>query len=116
VQDFKKLRVWQDSVDLAVSIYAVTAAIPQSERFGLIAQMRSAALSVSSNIAEGSGRHGPKDMARFLQIAIGSTSELESQLVVAARLGFVDSADEVMDEVDKVRRQLIRLKNHLAAS
>jgi four helix bundle protein len=78
--------------------------------------MRSAALSISSNIAEGSGRDGPKDMARFLQMAIGSTSELESQLLVANRLGLVGATGELLDDVDKLRRQLIRLRDHVHGS
>jgi four helix bundle protein len=70
-------------------------------------------ISVSSNIAEGAGRGQPRDTARFLQIAIGSASELESQLIVASRLGFLDDVDDLLDEVDKVRRQLIRLRDRV---
>jgi four helix bundle protein len=116
MQDFRKLRVWHQSVDLAASIYSITSDFPRTERFGITSQMRSAALSISSNIAEGSGRDGPKDMARFLQMAIGSTSELESQLLVANRLGLVGATGELLDDVDKLRRQLIRLRDHVHGS
>lgn len=110
VQDFKKLRVWHESIDLAARVYTATARLPAAERYGLTAQMRSAAVSVSSNIAEGTGRSSGPDMARFLQIAIGSASELESQIVVATHLKLLGDVDPLLDQVDKVRRQIIRLK------
>ena len=110
VQDFKKLRVWHESIDLAARVYTATARLPAAERYGLTAQMGSAAVSVSSNIAEGTGRSSGPDMARFLQIAIGSASELESQIVVATHLKLLGDVDPLLDQVDKVRRQIIRLK------
>jgi four helix bundle protein len=113
VQDFKKLRVWDESIELAADVYRVTAEMPREEIYGLIAQMRSAVVSISSNIAEGSGRASKADKARFFQIAIGSASELESQLLVGRRLGMLGDIDMLMDHVDKVRRQLIRLKKNV---
>lgn len=113
IQDFKKLRVWNERVDLAAGVYDVTAALPPNERFGLTAQMRSAAVSISSNIAEGAARNGIADKARFIQIAIGSASELESRMLVALRLGFLGEVDGLLDKVDKIRRQLIRLKSNV---
>jgi len=110
VQDFKKRRVWHESIDLAARVYTATARLPAAERYGLTAQMGSAAVSVSSNIAEGTGRSSGPDMARFLQIAIGSASELESQIVVATHLKLLGDVDPLLDQVDKVRRQIIRLK------
>ena len=109
MQDFKKLRVWSESVELAARIYSLTS-LSSAERYGLTAQMRSAVISISSNVAEGSGRMAPADKARFLQMAIGSASELESQLLVADRLTLIPDHDGILDHVDKVRRQLIRLK------
>lgn len=110
MQDFKKLRVWDESIGLAAEIYALTAALAREELFGLSAQMRSAVLSISSNIAEGSARGGKADKARFFQIAIGSASELESQLLAGRRLGMFGEIGSLLDRVDKVRRQLIRLR------
>ena len=109
MQDFRKLRVWQSSVDLAEAIYRATESLPASERFGLTAQRRSAVISISSNIAEGAGRRGGADTARFLQIAIGSASELEGQVLVGGRLGLISQAEMIAPQVERVRRQLIRL-------
>lgn len=109
VQDFKKLNVWTSSVDLSELIYRATASFPSAERFGLVSQMRASSVSISSNIAEGAGRRGGADTARFVQIAIGSVCELESQVLVAERLGLFQPSEALLDQVDKVRRQLIRL-------
>jgi four helix bundle protein len=100
--------------DLAVQIYRVTATFPRGERFGLVAQLRRAAESVCSNIAEGCGRTGRGDFSRFLGYAIGSCCELESQLVLCERLGYLTrwrEMPEVMDGLDMIRRGLIRLQN-----
>jgi four helix bundle protein len=110
VQDFKKLRVWHESVSLAMRIYEATTRLPDSEKYGLSAQMRSAVASISSNIAEGCGRARAPDKARFLQIAIGSASELESQILLATSLHLLEDDVRLLDQVEKVRRQLIRLK------
>lgn len=111
MQDFRKLRVWNASVDLAEHVYGVTAGFPRSEQFGLISQMRAAAISVSSNIAEGTRRRGGSDTARFLQIAIGSVCEIDSQMRVAHRLGLAPDVSELLAEIDSLRRQLIKLKD-----
>jgi four helix bundle protein len=91
---------------LAQCVHEVTGALPASEKCGLCAQMRSAVVSISLNIAEGTGRSGQADTVRFLQMAVGSASELESQLLVANRLALITDHDGILDHVDKVRRQL----------
>ena|ERR1051325_2473785 len=83
--NFKQLVVWQKSVDLADAMYDATAAFPKSEMFGLSGQMRRAAISVASNIAEGSARHSRLDYIRFLRQSRGSLAELETQIVIAVR-------------------------------
>jgi four helix bundle protein len=117
VQDFRKLRVWQESIELAAAVYELTALLPDSERYGLRAQMRSSAISVSSNIAEGCGRPTRRDMARFLGIAIGSICELESQLYVLVRLKLVDEAwiESLVARTDRCKRQLISLYRRVLA-
>ncbi len=89
--NFEKLTVWQKAVDFADLIYSVTRAFPSEERFGLSSQMRRAAVSISSNIAEGASRMSKSDYARFLELATGSVFESVSQATVARRQDFLDA-------------------------
>jgi len=109
VATHKDLDVWQAAMDLAVAIYSVTKRLPDSERFGLIAQMRRAAVSVPSDIAEGAARGSSAEFARFLTIAKGSLAELETQLELVERLELcrVDQVLEML--VVRVRQMLIAL-------
>ena len=86
---FEKLEVWQKAVELADDVYAVTRGFPDHERFGLTAQMRRAAVSISSNIAEGSGRSSDVEFSRFIEIAYGSLMEIVSQSLIAQRQSFM---------------------------
>jgi four helix bundle protein len=87
--NFEKLEVWQKSIDFADFVYRVTKAFPDDERFGITNQMRRAAVSVSSNIAEGTSRHSREDYARFLEIATGSLFEVVSQSFIAQRQNYL---------------------------
>jgi len=91
--NFEKLDVWQRANGFADLVYKVTKTFPEDERFGLTNQMRRAAVSVSSNIAEGSARSSRNDNARFLEIATGSLFEVISQSVISKRQGFLSEAD-----------------------
>ena len=91
--DYRRLKVWERSHQAVLDIYAATAKFPAMERFGLTAQLRRAAISVPSNIAEGTGRRGDGEFRRFLTFALGSAHELEYQLLVARDLGFLADAD-----------------------
>ena len=86
---FEKLTVWQKSRALAVKVYKATKSYPTDERFGLVSQMRRSAVSISSNIAEGTGRHSSKDKARFSEIAFGSGLELLNQAILSNDLEFL---------------------------
>ena len=86
---FEKLKVWQKSRELSVLIYNRTKTYPDNERFGLISQMRRCSVSISSNIAEGTGRHSSKDKARFTEIAFGSAMELLNQIILSNDLGLL---------------------------
>ena len=88
------LKLWQESMQLVEGVYRLTSAFPDGERYGLISQMRRAAVSVPSNIAEGAGRSGEKEFLKFLSISRGSLSELETQLLLASRLGYMDGGME----------------------
>jgi four helix bundle protein len=88
VKDYRGLFAWQRGMDLVEAVYQLTDHWPRTEQFGLIDQLRRAAVSVPSNIAEGQGRNSPADFARFLAIAHGSLREVETQLLIAERLGY----------------------------
>jgi four helix bundle protein len=103
--DYRDLRVWQDAVDLVVRIYDFTRQLPSDEKFGLVSQLRRAAVSVPSNIAEGNARRGRADYLQFLRMARGSMAELETQLIICERLGH-EGIDETLEHLFRVRRQL----------
>lgn len=91
--DYQSLEVWQRSMDLAEAIYKLIEKLPLEERFALCDQMRRAAVSIPSNIAEGKGRNSDKELLFFLKIAMGSKCELETQLLLCERLCFLDKDD-----------------------
>ena len=91
--NFEKLEVWQEAINFADSVYTLTRTFPETERFGLTNQMRRAAVSISSNLAEGSSRSSRPDFARFVEIATGSLFEVISQATVSKRQGFLSEAD-----------------------
>lgn len=93
MQNPEDLRVTENARELAIQIYRATSRIPASERFGLTSQMRRAAVSISSNIAEGCGRSGVRELIHFLHVSLGSASELESQLRLAVGLGFLTGSE-----------------------
>lgn len=111
MQDYKKLSVWQKAHVLAVAVYRVSSEFPRDELYGLTSQIRRACVSIPANIAEGCGREGAAELSRFLQIALGSASELEYHLLLANELRFLSSKDyENLDnQVDEVKRMLTSL-------
>jgi four helix bundle protein len=108
MQDFRKLQVWQLARALTVFTYKATQAFPSSERFGLVLQMRKAAVSVGSNIAQGAGRGTQRDSKHFLQMSYGSASELLCQFLIAADLGYVslEMLEEAGQQLGAVRGKL----------
>jgi four helix bundle protein len=113
--NFEKLDVWQRAVGLASFVYDFTRAFPGEEKFGIVSQMRRAAVSVSSNIAEGSSRSSRQDFARFVELAVGSLYELVSQGFIAQKQGFLDDQafQRLYTEADELIRMLSGLRNHL---
>jgi four helix bundle protein len=111
VRTFRDLVAWQKGMDLAKQIYLDTRSMPEGERFGLTNQMRRAAVSVPSNIAEGYGRESRPDLVKFLRIARGSLNEFTTQYELATHLGMLPHSkqtDELVEETDRVLQALIR--------
>ncbi|GAC1355624.1 MAG: four helix bundle protein [Acidobacteriaceae bacterium] len=92
-KSFRELKVWNISIELTTAIYRLTENFPKSELYGLSSQMRRAAVSIASNIAEGSARTTRKDFKHFVTLARGSNNELQTQLVIAQRLGYASSEE-----------------------
>jgi four helix bundle protein len=90
---YTELEVWQEAIQLVVSVYQLTSVLPSTEQYGLRAQIRRAAVSIASNIAEGEGRRGRRDHSRFVLNARGSLYELQTQIVICQRLGYVGQAE-----------------------
>lgn len=109
MRDFRELKVWQKAHRCTLEIYRHTQGFPTEERFGLTAQLRKAAVSVPSNIAEGCGRNSERDFARFLSIAAGSASEAEYQLLLARDLGYLP--DEIHRQLDAQINEVKRMLN-----
>jgi len=120
VHTFRDLETWQVAMDLAVEVYKTTARLPRDERFGLVSQMRRAAVSVPSNIAEGFTRDSLDDYRRFLAMSRGSVAELDTQLELCERLEFLTAeaaapmrktADRVSGMIYSLRRSLLRSRD-----
>ncbi|MEK7133018.1 MAG: four helix bundle protein [Patescibacteria group bacterium] len=112
MSDYRELTVWQKSIDLVVCVYKLTKDFPRDEQYGLISQMRRAAVSIPSNIAEGSRRRG-KDLRNFFVIAFGSGSELETQFEVCRRLEYGNISIRLQAEklLDEILRMLNKMTN-----
>lgn len=113
VKDYKELQVWQRGRALVQSIYTITKAFPGEEQYCLTSQMRRAAISVPSNIAEGQLRGSTKDYLHFITIAIGSLAELETQIILAEDLDYITDASDILEEVTVLRKMLWSLRNKL---
>jgi four helix bundle protein len=112
MHNYKELKVWKLSMTLVTSVYTITADFPNEEKFALVSQLRRSAVSFSSNIAEGSGRRTDKEFAHFLSISYGSQFELETQLLISSRVGFLSekNAEKLfsdLSEIQKMTRSLI---------
>ena len=115
MHDYRKLLVWTESIEMAAEIYKITKSYPSEEKFGLISQMRRAAVSVSSNIAEGAGRNTKGENRQFVGIAIGSCVELQSQLYLSVKLDFLKSEDAkpLLNRSEHIKNMLKKLRRTL---
>jgi len=118
MQDFRNPKVWRKSHDLALAVYRATADYPESERYGLVRQLRSAAVSLESNIAEGSSRGADSDFRRFLFMAPGSLSEVECQLILSKDLPILapELFERLRARIVEIRRMLWPLVERLTAA
>jgi four helix bundle protein len=106
--NFKNLKVWEKSVDLAVKVYQVTAEFPNEEKFGITSQMRRSSVSVPSNIAEGTAKNTSKAVLNSLDISLGESFELETQAIIANRVGLLDQKtfDHLEADISEVQRMI----------
>ena len=116
-RSYKDLVVWQKGIALAKLVYGMTRAFPSEEKFGLIAQMRRAAVSIPSNLAKGQARHTTGEFIQFISHAEGSVAELDTQLILAVELEFCRDADAApcFQLIEELRRMLNTLRRKLAA-
>jgi len=114
VFSFEKLEVWIESKEFSKLIYSITATFPDTEKFGLISQLRRASLSIASNIAEGSARKSYKDKAYFTTIAFGSAVELLNQLIISFELDFISEVDylSLRNALESITNKLNALRNY----
>lgn len=115
VRNFKELQVWQKSHEVAIAAYTLTSSMPRDEIYGLTSQIRRASVSIPANIAEGCGRNGEPELARFLSIAMGSASELEYYCILCSDLKMFkkDDCDALAERVIKVKKMLTALMGKL---
>ena len=112
-RDFHKYKVWQYAVDFATEVYTVTTSLPWFEKKGLCDQLQRAVVSISSNIAEGAGHSTDADFARFLDFALGSANEVETQLLISRNIGYIKEEHYIrlIDKLMAIQKQLVGLIN-----
>jgi four helix bundle protein len=117
MKDFRELKVWQKAHALTLSVYRMTAVFPRDEQYGLTSQIRRASSSIAANLAEGCGRTGDAELARFCSIAMGSASELEYHLLLAKDLKLINPAthDQLTAHATELKRMLTALRKKLTA-
>ena len=108
-----RLKLWQKAIDLVLEAYRVRERFPREEIYGLINQMRRAAVSIASNIAEGAARGSNAEFKKYLAIAQGSAAELETRVIIAGRLGFPIDAEKFLSELDEISRMILGLRKTL---
>jgi four helix bundle protein len=110
-----KLEAWKEAMSLVSMVYKISQDFPKNEIYGLSAQLRRSAVSIPGNIAEGAARYGSKEFAQFLSISSGSISELETQLLIAVNLGYLDKSSPVFDSMERVSKLVSGLHKRVRA-
>ena len=116
--DYKKLEVWNISMNFVKNLYDLTKFFPEEEKFGLTQQIRRAGVSIPSNIAEGHARNSKKEFVHFLFISKGSSAEVETQLILANKLGYIEDSvcDNFVQELTRISKMLASLINYLSSN
>ena len=107
------LDVWKKSIDVVTDIYKITEKFPQSELYGLTSQMRRCAVSIPSNISEGCARFSDKETIKFISISMGSVAELQTQLIIAKNLNYIEDYKELLSELENIKKMLTGLSKFL---
>ncbi len=113
MSDYKNLDVWGKSISLVLEAYKITNNFPKEERYALADQIKRAAVSIPSNIAEGASRNTRKEFIQFIYIALGSASEFETQIIIAEKLGYVENKESLISEITIIRKMLNALISSL---
>ena len=115
MHNYRELKVWQKAIEFCTDMYKATASFPNSELYGLTTQLKKATISIGSNIAEGAGRNTDKEFAQFLNYAYGSTSEVDTQLIIARNLEFLENEEfnVLQGKLNEIQKMLFSLKNQL---
>jgi len=109
----RDLEIWQRGIDLVTKIYKITKNFPKEELYGLTSQMRRAAISYPSNISEGAARDSINDYIRFLYISMGSLSELETQIIISEKLGYLKNSKDILEDIEAITRKTYNLIKYL---
>ncbi|WP_027378033.1 four helix bundle protein [Kaistella palustris] len=115
MHNIKKLKIWNDSIDLCVDVYQALANMPNDEKYGLSSQIKRSAVSIPSNIAEGAGRDTNPQFSHFLNIAYGSSYELQTQLIISERLNFISSEvnESLLKKLNEVQKMVYVFKDNI---
>ncbi|WP_127844166.1 four helix bundle protein [Psychroflexus aestuariivivens] len=115
MHNYKELKIWQKSIDLVENVFQLIADFPNSEKYGLVDQIKRSAISVPSNIAEGAGRNSNKDFGRFLSISKGSLNELNTQLIISNRLNFIsnDKLNKLEKDINEIHKMIYKFNQGL---
>jgi len=113
MSDHKELDAWKQAMALTKDIYIITRKFPKDEQYGIVSQIRRAAVSIPSNIAEGSARNSDREFIQFLYIAQGSLAELETQLLIAKELKYTDNNDEIFSNIKSIQKLIQGLIKYL---
>lgn len=112
MRNFRELEVWKEAIEIVKKVYSITILFPSSEKYGLVSQMNRSAISIPSNIAEGCSRKTSIDFARFIEIALGSSFELETQLIIANNLNYIseEQTKTIIEELNILQKRLNALR------